>query len=509
MTILRFLFDAPPADWLRFFFFLLGIILFIAIAEKTRAALDWSPEVNRKLVHILTGILVFFTPFFFTSSSPLIWMAVIFIVVNYFGVRTGKLKGMHSTERQSYGTVFYPLTFLFLVITCWKNHKSILMLSMLILAISDAAAAIVGENLKKPHEYSLGNDKKSLEGSTTMFLFSFLIVFILLPMIGHIDGHTISWMTAGWIGLVTAVIATALEALSSSGSDNLSAPLGAAFVLNFMLTHSVRSNLSFTIGLGLALLIAVLSYRAGFLTANGSIGTFLLAALIFGTGGWTWTIPILTFFILSSMLSKIGKTQKARFGLMFEKSSRRDIGQVMANGAVAGIVMLLYHYFPNPIWYAIYLGALAAVNADTWATEIGVFSKIEPRSIKDFHNVPHGTSGGITPLGTVSALLGSLVIALSGWLVAPSDFHFVIFQLTFWIIVGSGFLASLVDSMIGATIQAQYHCPVCNKITEKQIHCGGEKTDIFAGYKWLNNDWINAFCSFSGVLFVWIGINIF
>ena len=51
-------------------------------AEKTRATLGWSPEVNRKLVHILTGLLVFFTPFFFNSNKPLIWMAIIFIIVN-------------------------------------------------------------------------------------------------------------------------------------------------------------------------------------------------------------------------------------------------------------------------------------------------------------------------------------------------------------------------------------------------------------------------------------------
>jgi uncharacterized protein (TIGR00297 family) len=506
MDVLRFLFDAPIMDWIGFGIFFVGILLFIGMAEKLRTRMGWSAEVNRKLVHILTGILVFFTPFFFHSDSPLIWMAIIFIIVNYIGVRSGKLKGMHGTDRLSYGTVFYPLTFLFLVITSWQNDKVILMLSMLILALSDAGAAIMGENLKRPHEYRLGRDKKSLEGSSVMFLSSFLLIFLLLPLIDHIDGYDISFSTAAWVGLIVAVIATVMEALSSSGSDNLSAPLGSAFILNFMLKHSTQENVQFTIGLCLAFLVAVISYRARFLTASGSVGTFLLATLIFGIGGWVWATPILTFFVFSSLLSKIGKAHKTQFGLVFEKSSRRDIGQVLANGGVAGAALLLHHFYPNPIWYIVYLGALAAVNSDTWATEIGIFSRTPPRSIKNFRVVPVGSSGGITLLGLVSALLGSFVIALSGWLVAPENFQFSIHRLSFWLVVIVGFAAHLVDSLLGATVQAQYRCHVCQKITEKKSHCDGKETHLMSGHSWLNNDWVNAFCALSGGVFVWIGM---
>ncbi|HEX9933871.1 MAG TPA: hypothetical protein VGB38_01640, partial [bacterium] len=113
---------------MRFFLFLGGIVLFIIIAEKTRTRLGWSAEVNRKLVHVLTGVLVFFTPFVFTSNKPLIWMAALFIAVDFIGVETGKLKGMHGTARKSFGTVFYPLTFLILAATCWNGHKSVMVL---------------------------------------------------------------------------------------------------------------------------------------------------------------------------------------------------------------------------------------------------------------------------------------------------------------------------------------------------------------------------------------------
>ncbi len=509
IRILEYLFSASTGDWIRFGGFFLGIVLFIAAAEKTRVALGWPPEVNRKLVHILTGVLIFFTPFFFQSNRPLIWMAVIFIVVNYMGVRSGKLKGMHDTQRRSYGTVFYPMTFLLLVMTCWQSHKAVLMLSMLILALADAAAAIMGENLKHPHEFYLGRDKKSWEGSTVMFITTFAIVFIGLPFVDYIDNLTVGWLLAGWIALITAVVATALEALSSSGSDNLTAPMGAAFVLSFMLVHPIVANIQLSIGLGLALLVALLSYRARFLTASGSVGTFLLATLIFGVGGWVWALPILTFFLISSLLSKIGKAHKIQFGLMFEKSSRRDIGQVLANGAVAGLIMVLYNYNPNPVWFVAYLGALAAVNSDTWATEIGVFSPIPPRSIRTLRQVPPGSSGGVTLLGLFSGLVGSAIIVLIGWLVASGALLLDMVGRTFWIIVTAGLLASIVDSVLGATLQAQYQCPSCHKITEKKVHCDGEHTQLVSGRSWLNNDWVNFFCSSSGALFAWAGAKMF
>jgi hypothetical protein len=72
--ILDWLFAAPKGDWIRFFVFLEGILLFIALAEKTRTRLGWSPEVNRKLVHVGTGVLIVFSPLFFISSKPLSFM---------------------------------------------------------------------------------------------------------------------------------------------------------------------------------------------------------------------------------------------------------------------------------------------------------------------------------------------------------------------------------------------------------------------------------------------------
>lgn len=506
-NIFQFLFNAPAVDWLRFGAFFVGIFLFIGIAEKIRHSLGWPTEVTRKLVHILTGVLIFFTPYFFVSDRPLIWMAILFIIINSIGIKAGKLKGMHDTSRRSYGTVFYPLTFLVLVLTCWTGNKIVLMLAMLILALSDAAAAIVGESLRHPHEYRLARDKKSIEGTVTMFLVTFLIVTLLLPVIDEIGGLTIDLQRAAWIGLVTASIATALEALSSGGSDNLTAPLGAAFIIAFMLGKPTVLVIQLTIGAGLALAVALVSFKLRFLSPSGSVATFVLATVIFGIGGWSWAVPILVFFVSSSLLSKIGKKKKAQYATMIEKSDRRDANQVFANGGIAGILVLLFHFFPNPIWYGVFLGSIAGVNADTWATEIGVFSKQAPRSIVKWTVVPIGASGGVTFLGFLGAAVGALIIPLSGWLVASDYFQLSITPIVIVIVLAAGFFANIVDSLLGDTLQVQYQCPQCNKRTERKIHCQDNETKRVSGFSKLNNDVVNFFCASSGAIFTWFGVS--
>lgn len=502
MNILNSLFAAPASDWMKFAAFFIGIFLFITAAEKTRSALGWPAEVNRKLVHIGTGLLIFFCAFLFESQIPLIWMAGIFIIVNFMGVQSGKLKGMHGTERKTYGTVYYPLTFLILVLTCWHSHKTILMMSMLILAVSDAAAAIVGGSLKNPRAFVLMRDRKSLEGSAAMFLTTLLLITLVMPRIAYLDNLTFPWWRAVWIGILAAAAAAVLEALSTGGSDNLTAPLGAAYIMSMMIGRSIDVNIQVTQGFFLALIVALLSVRSEFLSPSGGAAAFLLGTLIFGAGGWAWTVPILTFFILSSLLSKLGKKKKDR--LDYEKSGCRDIYQVLANGGPAGLAVMLYTFFPDPIWYALYLGAVAAVNADTWATEIGVFSRFKPRCIMNFKKVEHGASGGVTPLGTLSSLAGSALIFLSGWLAAPEAFRQAVGGHMAWIVPGAGLAASLFDSVLGASVQAQHRCKRCGKITEKKVHCG-EETGPHSGWRGLNNDGVNALSALFGMACVWIG----
>jgi len=222
---------------------------------------------------------------------------------------------------------------------------------------------------------------------------------------------------------------------------------------------------------------------------------------IYGIGEWQWTIPVLTFFITSSVLSKIGRKRKYKFRLLFEKSSKRDSKQVFANGGVALVLTHVYFLTQNDLFFYFYLASLAAANADTWATEIGVFNKSQPRLITSFRKVEKGSSGAISLFGSSAALLGSLVVALSGMIFIDSAFYLLVI-----IITTSGFIANFIDSFLGATIQAQYLIGNPAVITEKAFDESGNPNKLIRGYRWLNNDLVNFISiSFAPLIYLTIG----
>ena len=62
----------------------------------------------------------------------------------------------------------------------------------------------------------------------------------------------------------------------------------------------------------------------------------------------------------------------------------------------------------------------------------------------------------------------------------------------------SGLAGSLFDSLLGATVQAIYRCPACGVETERTVHRCGNATRHVRGWAWLDNDWVNFFCSLAG-----------
>jgi uncharacterized protein (TIGR00297 family) len=264
----------------------------------------------------------------------------------------------------------------------------------------------------------------------------------------------------------------------------------------YFLLPSVHQDVQqYTIGIGLAIGIAVVSFYARFLSASGSVATFILASLIFGVGGWKWTVPILLFFLLSSVLSRVGKSRKKEHEEFFAKSTTRDHVQVAANGSVAGILVVLCYFFPEYDWYLFYLGAVAAVTADTWGTEIGLLVKRKTISVLTLNAVAPGTSGGVSFVGFIGGVVGAATIALAGILWEISWQHAIL-------VMTAGVVGSVGDSILGASVQSRYRCVVCGKPTERSEHCG-QPTELTGGVEWISNDVVNLFAAVSGALFIW------
>jgi uncharacterized protein (TIGR00297 family) len=257
----------------------------------------------------------------------------------------------------------------------------------------------------------------------------------------------------------------------------------------------------FFLGLLLGVLIAFLAWKAGSLSSSGAWAAALTGALIFGLGGLAWAGLLLAFFISSSALSRAFQNRKEDIQEKYSKGSRRDWAQVLANGSLGIVLVILHALLPDQAWpWVAYAGSMAAVNADTWATEVGVLSPIEPRLITWWKNggkpVDKGTSGGITPLGTLAALAGAALIA--GFAVALNIQSSSFFHMFIAVALG-GLVGSLFDSFLGATVQAIYYCSTCAKETERtpRHNCGNE-TVYLRGWRWMNNDWVNFFCALAG-----------
>jgi uncharacterized protein (TIGR00297 family) len=281
-----------------------------------------------------------------------------------------------------------------------------------------------------------------------------------------------------------ALVASVIANLSTKRSDHLFIPLGSTIFCQILLLANPEQMTQLYIGFLASILIVVPSYFSKFLDLSGSLMSFILGIVIFGLGGLQWTIPILIFFILSSLLSKTGQGIKQKFANTFEKSGMRDYSQVLANGGIGGIFVLVNIYNPSEMWYEIYILSLAIAAADTWATEIGVLFKPKPVLITTFKKVEPGISGAISFHGTFGALMGSGINASGIFLFNHSDLN------QFLLITGFGFLGSVIDSILGATIQGQYRCNECGKYTERKNHCSGS-TILISGYSAINNDFIN------------------
>lgn len=263
--------------------------------------------------------------------------------------------------------------------------------------------------------------------------------------------------------------------------------------------------LQWLVGFGLALTIAALAYQRGSLSFSGAAGTVVIGTLIFSIGGLTWAALLVAFFVTSSALSHYKERVKEPLAEKFQKGHRRDLGQVLANGGCAALIAIAFLILPHRWHFVGFIGAIATVNADTWATELGVLSKIAPRLITTGRIVPVGTSGGVTPLGTFVALCGALLIGGLAFLfealqsaVANAGVHVFFSWQTIVIAAIAGLAGALFDSVLGATIQATYYCDFDQKETESAMHRCGRATRLIRGWRWFDNDWVNFIASMFG-----------
>lgn len=214
---------------------------------------------------------------------------------------------------------------------------------------------------------------------------------------------------------------------------------------------------------------------------------------------------LVPFFLLGVLVTKIGHEAKARLTQSSTGSSggegARNWVQVFANSGWACILIALHTYLvtstpfhsahlglaPGPYAPALtrvlpigIMAQYAAVGADTFGSELGILSKSTPFLITaPWKRVPKGTNGGVTIEGVAYGLVASILLTLiaSATLVVFRPYRGLDIPNALLVIV-AGVFGSLLDSFLGATVQATVTDKSSGKVVEGP---GGQKVLVKPG----------------------------
>jgi uncharacterized protein (TIGR00297 family) len=255
---------------------------------------------------------------------------------------------------------------------------------------------------------------------------------------------------------------------------------------------------SLAVGAAASAVVAAGARARGSLSTSGAVAATAVGTAVWAGGGLGWFAVLATFFVTSTLLGRVGARRKAAVKQEFEKGDTRDAWQVLANGGAAAVAALASAASaPGPLsarWAHAFVAALAAANADTWATELGVLSRGEPWSLVRLRRVPRGTSGAVSPLGLAAALGGAAIVGVVAAVsVAPV-------ARTLLVAIAFGVAGALVDSLLGATVQTRYWCAGCAREAESDLHHCGTRCARSGGLPAFGNDVVNAAATITAAL---------
>lgn len=188
----------------------------------------FGKEASRKFIHIVLSFWWILAMYFFDNVWYAVFVPATFVIINYLSARYNMIPTMERDDEEGYGTVYYAVSLLILVATTWTSFPWIGAIGFFIMAYGDGFAAVVGK--KYPYiPYQVFGNKKTVSGTITMWVFSFLVTFLFFS----IYDTNFGWLEA----ILIATIATILEAVSPRDLDNIFVPCGssAAVYLLFIL----------------------------------------------------------------------------------------------------------------------------------------------------------------------------------------------------------------------------------------------------------------------------------
>ena len=162
-------------EWPTFIFFLLLTAVIVFIAEIMYRKEYLSSHSTRNIVHLVVGVYSSSSPLFFNYNYYPILIAILFLFLNLISHKYISLKSLYSSERETFGTIYFPLSYLIMVAGFWE-YPEFLIISILILAIADPAASQIGNSVKSPNYFRVWRDQKTIQGTIAFFLCTNFII---------------------------------------------------------------------------------------------------------------------------------------------------------------------------------------------------------------------------------------------------------------------------------------------------------------------------------------------
>jgi len=321
-----------------------------------------------------------------------------------------------------------------LLLAAFPERPGVAASAVAVLAAGDAAANTAGRQIGGPR--LPWNARKTVVGSAAFLVAGLAAAGLSFALVDATPiGRAVPLL------LAPVLLGAAIESLPTRIGDNLPVALFPGVLLGHLaggteIPWDVAPS-RLPAGLLVFVLLALLGLRTRSLDRSGAAAGILLGSLIFTAAGPPACALLVLFVLLGTLSSRIAKRAHAP----------RGARHAIANLGIPAFLAVLLWMGGGAAVRTAYAAALAAALADTLSGEIGMLSPVPPRLILGFREVPPGTDGGVTVLGTLSGAVGSALLAALGLgLGFLGGREAAVAAL-------AGFAGTLVDSLLGASAE--------------------------------------------------------